>query len=218
MADNYLERRMDDFRNGRLSGSKARPVAKGSLRRDESLAGKRVVVIDGLQGIGGCVAKAFVDEGCRVAVVGGDPEEGGRLAYSMGVRFCRVDSFDAEDVERALGEVLKAWRDVDIVVDAAIGMEGACAATVSDVWTEHKRRYPIPSDYGGRLLTVSVEPFYGGDALREFGITVNSIVLPEASPHEADSDISKAVARTAIFLSRKENRPIDGSEIRIKAL
>ena len=140
MADNYLEQRMNDMRAGRL-----RP---GAHRQSRPLA-RRVFVVGGIEGDARDVARKFLAAGCRVAVTGTDRAVGERMAHDEGVRFIPVSS--GEDIAQAFSGLLKAWRDVDIVI--ADTKENF--ATVEALWKQHKERYPIPTDFQPRLLLLS---------------------------------------------------------------
>lgn len=216
MADNYIERKMEELRSGRLAPPRKHATGRIPSDSTASLNGKRVVVTEGAHGVGAIVAKAFVDAGCRVAVFDADSEEGRRMAYSKGVRYCPVMPCDMDSVDKAFRGVLKAWRDVDIVVALSAGLPGDCAGVMATVWEEHKHRFPIPSDYGGRLVAVSPSPFEGGVTLRESGITVNSIVVGGEDLF-GNVGICDAVARVSLFLSRVENHFVDGSVIRLES-
>ena len=58
MADNSLEKRMDDYRSGRLNVKRPIVAASNTTRRSP-LAGKRVLVTGGANGIGRAIVAAF---------------------------------------------------------------------------------------------------------------------------------------------------------------
>lgn len=219
MADNYLEQRMEDMRSGRLGSSVAAQTARQSSRKgfiQIPFPPRRVVVTGGVNGIGLAIARSFLQLGCKVAVFDIDAAAGEEMARKEGVRFYHVDLRDAEALERAFQDVLHAWRDVDIVVNnAGVGAFKPLADSsvehfdmvmstnirpvfiLANLWAKHKKRYPIPSDYGGRMINItstrhiqSEEGTEGYSAskgaiaslthalmmsLSEFGITVNCI-------------------------------------------
>ncbi|MDE6076390.1 MAG: SDR family oxidoreductase [Muribaculaceae bacterium] len=219
MADNYLEQRMEDMRSGKLGSSVAAQTARQSSRKgfiQIPFPPRRVVVTGGVNGIGLAIARSFLQLGCKVAVFDIDASAGEEMARKEGVRFYHVDLRDAEALERAFLDVLHAWRDVDIVVnnagvgafkplaDSSVEHFDMVMATnirpvfiLANLWAKHKKRYPIPSDYGGRMINItstrhiqSEEGTEGYSAskgaiaslthalmmsLSEFGITVNCI-------------------------------------------
>ena len=121
MADNYLERRMDDLRNGRLQQSNKIQASvsqrKGYLSVNFPM--RRVLVTGGANGIGLAVTRAFLKAGCKVAVMDIDREKGEKLAHDEGVRFYNVDLADKDALEKALDNLFSAWKDLDIVVSNA---------------------------------------------------------------------------------------------------
>lgn len=217
MADNYLEQRMEDLRNGKLRSTSTSPVSapgKGFLHIP--FPPRRVLVTGGANGIGLAIVRSFLKAGCKVAVFDIDALKGEALAKNEGVRFYHVDVRDTDKVESAFLDLLHAWRDIDILVND-VGISTFMPLADSDIvyfdniintnlrpvyllanlWAKHKRRYPIPSDYGGRMINISstrhIQSETGTEgysaskgalaslthalmmSLSEFGITVNCI-------------------------------------------
>ena len=108
MADNYLERRMEELRSGKLAVKKAVPGI-----RPKAL---RVVVAGGCHGTAREKALEFRKEGCRVAVFDVDEHAGRRMAYEDGVRFHRVDISDDASLRNETLSLLSAWRGIDVIV------------------------------------------------------------------------------------------------------
>ena len=111
MADNFLERRMEDMRSGKLAVKKAVPGIKPKARR--------VVVAGGCHGTAREKALEFRKEGCRVAVFDADEQAGRRMAYENGVRFHRVDISDEDSLRNETLSLLSAWRGVDVIAGSA---------------------------------------------------------------------------------------------------
>lgn len=176
MADNYLENKMDDLRSGRLgrkmASTKSHAPMAGYLRIP--FPSRRVLVTGGANGIGLAITRSFLRANCKVAVFDVDKEAGEKLAYSEGVRFSHVDISDADKLESAFLGLLKAWRDVDIIVNNA-GISMFKTLTEGDIsyfdrvidtnarpiyllarlWALHRKQYPIASEYGGRMINIS---------------------------------------------------------------
>lgn len=218
MADNYLEQRMEDLRNGRLQNSNRTAAAaaprKGCIQ--VPFPATRVLVTGGANGIGLAVARAYLKAGCKVAVIDIDREKGEKLAHDEGVRFYHLDLADRSALEAALENLFAAWKEIDIVVsnagistfnpleesdpemfDRIIDTNLRPAYIIARLWAQHRRKYPFPNSYGGRMITISstrhiqsekgtegYSASKGGVAslthslmmsLSEFGITVNCI-------------------------------------------
>ena len=108
MADNYLEKRMEEFRSGKLAIKKAIPGIKPKARR--------VVIAGGCHGIARDKALEFRKSGCRVAVFDSDEVAGKEMAHDHGIRFHRVDLEDESTVSNEMLSLLSAWRGVDTIV------------------------------------------------------------------------------------------------------
>ncbi len=131
MADNYLERRMEELRNGKLTVRGGVPGIRPG--------GMRVVVAGGTSGLARAKVLEFRKKGYRVAVFDSDEKEGKRMAYENGIRFHRVDIADQEAIAKEMALLLKTWRGIDIVV----GDEGI-SSMMSEHICEWRKSMPIP--------------------------------------------------------------------------
>lgn len=177
MADNYLEKRMEELRSGRLSHSaSSRSAAQGPRAGylNVKYPPRRVLVTGGASGIGLATVRSFLRAGCKVAVIDSDEEQGRRLAREEGVRFYHLDLADSEALSRAMQNIFAAWHDLDIIVSNAgvfssVVLEDADPADFDrtlDVnlrpaylmareWALWRRALPYPNSYGGRMLLIS---------------------------------------------------------------
>ena len=114
MADNYLEKRMEELRSGKLAIKKTIPGIKPKARR--------VVVVEGCHGVAREKALEFRKRGCRVAVFDSDEVAGKQMAHDHGIRFHRVDIEDENAISKEMLSLLSAWRGVDTIA----GREGIC--------------------------------------------------------------------------------------------
>lgn len=125
MADNYLEKRMEEYRSGK-SGIPRRKLTPSGKKPGEvsfSLGVRRVFVTGGASGIGREVVKAYCDAGCRVAFCDVDEKRGTATAQAVGARFIPLDVADAPALERCVAQLFHDWGDIDIVVNnVGIGM------------------------------------------------------------------------------------------------
>lgn len=117
MADNYLERKMEDMR--RMPQTPFKPPRTGaksprlSPRKDE----RRIFVTGGAHGIGRAVVAAFRNIGCRVAFCDSDAKLGYAVSQELGARFYPLDVTDADALEQCLDSVAELWGDIDVVVN-----------------------------------------------------------------------------------------------------
>ncbi len=120
MADNYLEKRMDDYRNGRLSPTyrtqKLTPGGKPSGTVGFQLEVSRVFVAMECRQLRDAIARAFAGAGCRVAFCGTDRAAGTEAAQRFGLMFCPVDGLKADAVNRMLALVGTRWHGIEMVV------------------------------------------------------------------------------------------------------
>ncbi|MDE5814394.1 MAG: SDR family NAD(P)-dependent oxidoreductase [Muribaculaceae bacterium] len=114
MADNYLEKRMEELRSGKLAIKRAVPGIKPKARR--------VVVAGGCSGLAHEKALEFRKMGCRVAVFDSDEVSGRQMAHDHGIRFHRIDIEDESSVSNEMLSLLSVWRGIDTIV----GREDIC--------------------------------------------------------------------------------------------
>lgn len=117
MADNFLEKRMDDYRRGMLGGKTAnRSVVKaGTLAFRMS---RKIIVVAGP--IEGAVASAvhqFCECGCKVAFVDNDRKRGVASAQTTGSLFYPVTgSLTEESVCKCMDFVSERWGSPECVI------------------------------------------------------------------------------------------------------
>lgn len=122
MADNYLERKMEEYRSGKL-GVKNAPRHRGSTLipatgYDVELIGSQRVLLVGdcTTGIGHEMLKMFRSMGCRVAFCDADSKRGTAVAQSLGCRFYPVDVTAEGMLDRVNSDLTKQWGGVDVTV------------------------------------------------------------------------------------------------------
>lgn len=153
MADNYLERRMEDLKAGRLGGTAAKGAARAKKPGIEfPWQPRRVAIIGNISDATEHIARGYLKAGCKVAVFDTEKAEGDALAYKIGIRFCHVDYTTPQLLAPAFDQLLKAWRGVDIIVTTDFCIEAE--ETLKELLTGHHRQYPIPTDYTSRLIRI----------------------------------------------------------------
>lgn len=130
MADNYLERRMDDMRSGRLSRSEAAALRRKKLR-PRPLAGVCVIVA----GTSGCMVPETVEVlkrlGASVDVVGIDRAEGNALAQRYGARYVPADLSDINETLEAVRGITAFRGYTDLLITDAD--QDVCQKTLSSL-------------------------------------------------------------------------------------
>lgn len=120
MADNYLEKRMEEYRAGKLA-----PKAGKSYVARQRKAGEFVVAFPPMSVLVLCEDAALVSRVCscfrkadfQVAFCMTDRREGTRIAQSAGCRFYPVDSGDAGQLNGVVDDLADCWGAVDVVAD-----------------------------------------------------------------------------------------------------
>lgn len=131
MADNYLEKRMEELRSGRLAVKSRIPgIRPGS---------PRIIAVGGTAGKARDEVLLFRRKGYRVAVFDPDKEAGQKMAYENGIRYHHIDKADPESLKRETENLLKIWRDIDLIV----GDETSCRMIGRWV-AEWRNSLPIP--------------------------------------------------------------------------
>lgn len=157
MADNYLERRMEDMKAGRLRPQvqqKTSAPRKGYI--EFPFSPRRVLVMGGTQGLPLDIVRMFLKTGSKVAVFDTDKPLGDSLAYKEGIRYYNLEDPSSESITSAFANLLQAWRDVDIIIVAKF--QDSASGLVS-TWTAHRDRFPVPFGYAGRLILLHPESF-----------------------------------------------------------
>ena len=148
MADNYLERKMEDLRAGRLDRRSARwssverVLVLGCDRTQEAVSD----IVNRLRG-----------RGRRVAFAGMDRKDGVALACSSGAQYHPVDWIsDTVGLEKSLRLIWRAWRGVDRVVivcgrseginENSVSMADGLQGTVADLVERVRRSQPVPDN------------------------------------------------------------------------
>lgn len=176
MADNYLERRMEDLRSGRLAADTARLHSKAPARNPRRLSitfpEMRVLVADGLSDTGKAIVKAFRSVGMKVAFCAPSSAEGNLFAQQSGARFCPTQHGtetpeDYDDFREALAGLEKAWGGIDLIVWEHEGTEKAARieanAGFPPTLALNPARFPggTPPESIARIALILAHPDFG---------------------------------------------------------
>lgn len=183
MADNYLERKMEEHRRATPQRKSSAVPTKGKL--SFNFPPRRVVLFDLDDNIVAQLAKAYGETGCRVAIY---PEtsvitDGARLISST------------NNPEFDFVSVLKAWGDIDIVVSST---ESTILDKALQSILTNRESLPYPNDYGLRLILINKSTSPTTDIFTKY----SPCVIDTKEPISPDM-ISKIV-RSALFLSINE--------------
>ncbi|MBR5332166.1 MAG: SDR family oxidoreductase [Muribaculaceae bacterium] len=119
MADNYLERKMEDYRSGKSATTKSHRASSttkpGTI--NVKFPPRRVFVTGGASGIGRAIVEAFRKADCRVAFCDIDAKAGAATAQATGAQFHPVDVRDVDALEACLNRLFNTWGDIDVIVN-----------------------------------------------------------------------------------------------------
>lgn len=114
MADNYLERRMEDYRNGKLSTRRMSPV---SVKRPSMAL--RVFIIGGNTEAGRRHVRILRKYGWKVAFTDADFKAGRELAQTTGSQHHPVDITDADALVSTIRKAVDLWGALDLILDCS---------------------------------------------------------------------------------------------------
>lgn len=115
MADNYLERRMEDYRNGKLS---TRRMSSVSVKRPSMVL--RVFIIGGNTEAGKRHVGMLRKYGWKVAFTDPDLKAGRELAQATGSQHHPVDIIDADALVSTIRKALVSWGALDLILDCSM--------------------------------------------------------------------------------------------------
>lgn len=134
MADNYLERRMEDYRSGKL-GRTVRTVnsSHGVIGDGRGFVVEfppmRILVISrALSLLALEVVKTARSVGCRVALLSDERKGGTAAAQTYGARF-----YPAMDAEKVVSDIERQWGGVDVIFSEEPVVSGARVVTLRDL-------------------------------------------------------------------------------------
>lgn len=114
MADNYLEKKMEEHRRGvtaKAVGRRLSPVGERRGTVSFKIDELRVLVTDASTETGMAIVRRLREGGCKVAFVTKEEKAGRELAQSSGARYYPV-SFNGSVTE----DIVQAWGNIDVIV------------------------------------------------------------------------------------------------------
>ena len=187
MADNYLEKRMEELRNGKISGELHKystPVRRSGL--NFSFPSKRICIISENRYMTE-TAKMFVKAGSKVALMHTDTVSGQEMAQKDGIKYYPLPHQEISESQSSIDQtirsdfhnLLRCWRDIDILI-----VDSRILRLITEEWRQHRSRYPYTSDYICRIIVLadsSSELMIEQDTKKLLKSTLNTIIIPEES-------------------------------------
>lgn len=206
MADNYLERKMEDLKSGKLSKEYTVRDSPNSARSTNSIRflfpPKRILILT--SGFDELLIKELLKTRSKIAVVSDDDKKGADLVKCFGIRFIKGKHQEEKDLNSAFVHLFKAWRDVDVVI-----CNHDYYRLVEKIWITFKEKYSIPSDYSGRLIVLS----QNSDEEQTFVSIYDKIAVNRIT--YSCENFSNAVVSAVKFLCSNDAEGIRNSLIRI---
>lgn len=193
MADNYLERKMEELRRNPEKTYTGRKIIQRRGFVQFPFPPRRVLIAtDSIHR--NSIAKTFLKADCKVALAHPFKAEGERMAHDEGVRYYPIP------IEEAFKNLLSAWRDVDIII-----ADKAEALTLLPLWKKHRERFPYVSSYVCRLIVLGDADIEELQVLAQ-GIKTTVNILANL---ESQKDFSELI----LTLSLPGNNIINGIKI-----
>lgn len=153
MADNYLERKMEELRSGAPRKSVHKVASLGCRPGiwEVPFAERRVVVAGNGSDLDVMMVEQLRSVGCKVAFMGGGKKDGNELACRTGAQFHPTKYDDWEGLMRSVALVCRAWGDIDVVICTVEHLP----VPLLEAWNNYRNDKPYPNSYGGRIITVN---------------------------------------------------------------
>ena len=120
MADNYLEKKFEEYAAKKAGKPVPRRVAPTSNRPgvvNVKFPRRRVLVTGGASGIGRAIVKQLCEAGCQVAFCDINANAGQATAEALGAQFHHTDVRDARQLEQCMEHIFHKWGDIDIIIN-----------------------------------------------------------------------------------------------------
>lgn len=189
MADNYLEKKMEELRNRKAGCAPTRVSTASRHLLTFPFKPLCVLVIARDRHAVSQYIKPFQNAGCRVAVVSTIDAAETDLPQNHGCRYYVIGN--DEQASATFSNLIASWRDIDVVVM----LDNLPAMTA--LLRAHAAARPYPNDWGFPILSVSQNRVTRHDIMAD--ITISSPV-----PDVTDRPESTVLT----FLALKSNSPI----------
>ncbi len=192
MADNYLEKKMEELHNRKVGCAPTRVSPASRHLLTFPFKPLRVLVIARDRHALSQYTGPFQQAGCRVAVVSTIDAAETDLPQDHGCRYYTIGN--DEQVPPAFSNLIASWRDIDVVVM----LDNWPAMTA--LLRTHAAARPYPNDWGFPVLSVSQNRVTRHDIMADISIS---------SPVPDVPDVSDRPESTVLtFLALKSSAPI----------
>lgn len=199
MADNYLEKKMEELHNRKAGCAPTRVSPASRHLLTFPFKPLRVLVISRDRHALSQYTGPFQNAGCRVAVISTIDAAETDLPQDHGCRYYAIDNDEQtapafsndEQTTAAFSNLIASWRDIDVVVM----LDNWPAMT--ELLRAHSSAQPYPNDWGFPILVVSQNRVTRHDIMAD--ITISSPV-PDV-PDRPESTV-------LTFLALKSSAPI----------
>ena len=198
MADNYLEKKMEELHNRKVGCAPTRVSPASRHLLTFPFKPLRVLIISRDRHALNQYVKPFQNAGCRVAVISTIDAAETDLPHDHGCRYYAIGNdeqasaaFSNDEQTAAFSNLIASWRDIDVVVM----LDNWPAMT--KLLRAHSAAQPYPNDWGFPALSVSQ------NRVTRHGIMAD---LTISSPIPDVPDRPESTVLT--FLSLKSNSPI----------
>ena len=171
MADNYLEKKMEELHNRKVGCAPTRVSPASRHLLTFPFKPLRVLVIARDRHAVSQYTKTFQQAGCRVAVVSTIDAAETDLPQDHGCRYYAVGN--DEQTAPAFSNLIASWRDIDVVV--MLDNWPAMTALLRD----HAASRPYPNDWGCPVLSISQNRVTRHDILADITISAPVPDVPD---------------------------------------
>lgn len=189
MADNYLEKKMEELHNRKAGCAPTRVSPASRHLLTFPFKPLRVLVISRDRHALSQYTKPFQQAGCRVAVVSTIDAAETDLPQDHGCRYYAIGN--EGQASPAFSNLIASWRDIDVVV--MLDNWPAMTALLRD----HAASRPYPNDWGFPVLSVSQNHVTRHDIMADISI---SSPVPDVSGRPESTVLT--------FLALKSSVPI----------
>lgn len=191
MADNYLERKMEEHRNGAPHKSVRKIALSGCKPGIWQLPfpERRVLLLGEGTTLDSMIVEQLRSVGCKVAFIGGDKEAGTSLARKIGAQFHPVDYHSHEALRASVALICRSWHDIDAIVTTT----GCFPEAVAQAWLRYRADKPYPNPFGGRIVAVAPASLPSENDIMQLGLFGISVATVTAQ-HNKDRAVAAMMA------------------------